>query len=85
VPAQGSSTVLIEQLGQQKQLLMQGQAATQLSQSQAKGLAQVAPLAVAPASAASVPHLVTQDEVLLQQQQRLQRLNASKVDPAAAR
>jgi len=85
-PDQGNTNpLLIQRQGQQKQRLLQGQATTQLSRSQAKGLEQAAPPAVAPAaSAASTPHLVTQAEVVLQQQQRLQRLNTSKVDPAAA-
>jgi hypothetical protein len=83
-PDQGkTSTVLIQRQGQQKQRLIQGQAATELSRRQAKDLEQAPPPSVAPAaSAASSPKPVTQADVLLQREQRIRRLNASKVDPS---
>jgi hypothetical protein len=84
-PDQGkTSTVLIERQGQQKQRLIQGQAATALSRRQAKDLEQAPPPGVAAAaSAASSPKPVTQADVLLQREQRIRRLNAAKVDPKA--
>ena len=82
-----TSTVLILRLSQQKQHLIQGQADTELSQSQAK---EVAPPpqpglepSSAPAAAASAPKPVTEADVLLQRAQRIQRLNNAKVDPLA--
>ena len=79
-----ASTVLIQRQGQQKQRLIQGQAATEFSRRQAKDLAQAPPPGVAPgASAASSPKPVTQADVLLQRDQRIRRLNAAKVDPTA--
>lgn len=85
-PDQGNGNpVLIQRQGQQKQRLIQGQAATELSRRQAKDLAQAPQPGVAPAaSAASSPQPVTQADVLLQREQRIRRLNASKVDPSAS-
>jgi len=80
-----TSTVLILRLSQQKQRLIQGRATTELSQDQAKEVAPTPPPglepSLAPAASASAPKPVTQEDVLLQRQQRIQRLNNAKVDP----
>ncbi len=73
-PDRGSNaTLLIQRQGLQKQRLIQGQAATQLSHSQAKDVA-------AMAHPASAPKLVTEADVKLRREERLRRLNAAKVD-----
>jgi len=87
-PDQGNGTTgLIQLQGLQKQRLIQGQAATELSQHQAKEVAPTPPPGSPPrltteAAPASAPKLVTEADVLLQREQRLQRLNNGKVDPA---
>ena len=86
-PANSSGVpLLIQQRGQQQEQLIQGQATTQLNQRQihtmvnGKASSGLPPTtATAPASA---PQLVTQEEVLLQRQQRIERLNKAKVEPA---
>lgn len=83
-----TSTILIQRQGLQKQRLIQGQAATELSQSQAKEVAPTPQPGLAPslapeAAAASAPKPVTEADVLLQRQQRIERLNNAKVDPLA--
>jgi hypothetical protein len=67
---------LLQRQGQQKQRLIQGQAATQLSRSEAKRLAASAQ----PAAAAQQP--VSEAAVQLRREERIRRLNAAKVAPA---
>ncbi|WP_180128182.1 hypothetical protein [Rhodoferax sp. BLA1] len=89
VLAQSASTgsvvpLLIQQRGQQQEQLIQGQAATQLSRRQANAVVQAPQPAVAPVvSPVSSPQPVTQADVLRQRQERIRRLNAAKVEPAA--
>jgi hypothetical protein len=71
-----SSTILIQRQGLQKQRLIQGQAATELSQSQAKDLTPMPqpgqePSLAPEVAAASAPKPVTEADVLLQRQQRI--------------
>jgi hypothetical protein len=74
-PATGTPELLQRQ-GQQKQRLIQGQAATQLSRSEAKRLAASAQ----PAASAQQP--VSEAAVQLRRAERIRRLNAAKVAPA---
>lgn len=89
VLAQPASTgigvpLLIQQRGRQQEQLIQGQAATQLSRRQANAVVQAPQPAVAPVvSPVSSPQPVTQADVLRQRQERIRRLNAAKVEPAA--
>ncbi|MDR3367782.1 hypothetical protein [Rhodoferax sp.] len=74
---------LIKQQGQQKQRLIQGQAATQLSQSQAKRLAASAPRPAFSQQQSMPPQQpVSAAAVQLKRAQRIRRLNAAKVAPA---
>jgi len=81
-PATGTPE-LLKQQGQQKQLQIQGQAATQLSHGQAKQLAASAPQAsLQPSAQPGQP--VTEEAVQLKREERIRRLNAAKVGDSAA-
>jgi hypothetical protein len=67
---------LLQRQGQQKQRLIQGQAATQLSHGQAKRLAASAP----PPASSQQP--VSEADVQRRRAERIRRLNAAKVAPA---
>jgi len=80
-PATGTPELLQRQ-GQQKQRLIQGQAATQLSRSEAKRLAASAqPAASAQQQSMSPQKPVSEADVQQRRAERIRRLNAAKVAP----
>ena len=73
---------LLQRQGQQKQRLIQGQAATQLSRSEAKRLAASAqPAASAQQQSMSPQKPVSEADVQQRRAERIRRLNAAKVAP----
>lgn len=74
---------LLQRQGQQKQRLMEGQAATQLSQREAKRLAASAqPPASSQQPSMSSQQPVSEADVQQRRAERIRRLNAAKVVPA---
>ncbi|HEY8905343.1 MAG TPA: hypothetical protein VIM63_04810 [Rhodoferax sp.] len=73
---------LLQRQGQQKQRLIQGQAATQLSQREAKRLAASAPSPALSQQSSSPQQPVSEADVQRRRAERIRRLNAAKVAPA---
>lgn len=73
---------LLQRQGQQKQRLMEGQAASQLSQREAKRLAASAPPPALSQQSSSPQQPVSESAVQLRRAERIRRLNAAKVVPA---